>query len=359
MKHSKAFILVEILTGMALQAGFIIALCTSFYLMLSFYTRTQQTLSARQNAERVIAYVDSRIRNADLGLWKCESSSEIRDALSQIDALFKDDSNNYQKFTFPVAVTSGNWKLKSSNSDNKFTGNRLTLLYTQRPSKLNLVIRTSENNETSISGDNVPMILSSDVPGNSTSVSVGFISKTNHSYNESEFNKVKINLDRMNYLSSYTVMSGTGRPLFIGNIIDNDIKKIQDEGIFTLSLLASSGTSPKKYVNIYPGDELLYLKCERMFVEGTNFKFQEFNGASWGDATPAEMGILEIYFELDTSKNILDMYVLSSGGINDLNNTQKPSSWPGTWKNEYANYIVHMSRASWKLKNLPDSFRWN
>ena len=97
-----------------------------------------------------------------------------------------------------------------------------------------------------------------------------------------------------------------------------------------------------------------------MFVEGTNFKFQEFNGASWGVETPAELGILEMYFELDTTTNILDMYVLASGGINDSKTTQKPAAWPSDfWKSDYANYIVHMSRASWKLKNLPDSFRWN
>ncbi|MBQ3396793.1 MAG: hypothetical protein IJG55_10800, partial [Synergistaceae bacterium] len=71
MKRSKAFILVEILTGMVLQTGFILVLCTSFYLMLSFYSRTQQVLNARQKGGKVIAYVDSRIRNVGLGLGKC------------------------------------------------------------------------------------------------------------------------------------------------------------------------------------------------------------------------------------------------------------------------------------------------
>ena len=107
MKRSKAFILVEILSGMVLQAGFIIVLCTSFYLMLSFYTRTQQTLSARQKAEKVIAYVDARIKNAGLGLHECKNSNEIRDALFKVTNLLES-----QKLTLPVAITSGDWELR-------------------------------------------------------------------------------------------------------------------------------------------------------------------------------------------------------------------------------------------------------
>lgn len=333
MKRSKAFILAEILTGMVLQAGFIIVLCTSFYLMLSFYTRTQQTLSARQKGEKVIAYVDARIKNAGLGLGKCSNSGEIREALSKVTSLLDN-----RKLTLPVSVTSGNWKFKSKNSDKKFTGNRLTLLYTQRASDLQLIIRTIESPDKSGCNCSVDikaatrelaLIAKKNSDGKYTFASSKFLTK---SYETS--------------LKSYTVIAGTGAPLYLN--------KSDNAGTFKLEDKTSRSST-----YVYPGDELLYLKCERMFVDGTSFYFQEFNGASWRDKISSELGILEMYFELDTTTNILDMYVLASGGINDSKTTQKPSAWPGTWKSEYANYIVYMSCASWKLKNLPDAFNWN
>ena len=343
MKRSKAFILVEILTGMVLQAGFIIVLCTSFYLMLSFYTRTQQTLSARQKAEKVIAYVDARIKHAGLGLQECKNSSEIRDALFKVTNLLES-----QKLTLPVAITSGDWKFREKDSNGKFKGNRLTLLFTERASGLKLIIRTIESPD--LSGYNDPMILSSDkdATANGISVDIGFILKSKNGYNQSEFNKNTSNSTRILYLNSYAVMAGTGRPLYVGPV---DTSK----GTFGLYLFSQSSTTGQYTANIYPGDELLYLKCERMLVEGENFRFWRYGESNnWDDKKkhPHEEGILEIYFELDTTKNILDMYVLASGGNNDLRNTQKPSAWPGTWKSEYANYIVYMSCASWKLHNI-------
>jgi hypothetical protein len=343
MKRSKAFILVEILTGMVLQAGFIIVLCTSFYLMLSFYTRTQQTLSARQKGEKVIAYIDARIKNAGLGLGKCSNSGEIREALSKVTSLLDN-----QKLTLPVSVTSGNWKFKSKNSDKKFTGNRLTLLYTDtNPGKnssngkeLNLTIRTIESPDKS--GYNCSVDIKT------TMNELCLIVKDDLAY-AYDFNSYETSL------KGYTVMAGTGFPLYLKKS-DPTGKDKNKKGKFTLTDKVSSSHSS---VPVYPGDKLMYLRYERFFVENQSFKFQEFSGASWGNITPSEDGILEMYFELDTSTNILDMYVLASGGINDSKTTQKPAAWPGTWKSEYANYIVYMSCASWKLKNLPDGFNWN
>lgn len=351
MKRSKAFILVEILTGMALQAGFILVLCTSFYLMLSFYSRTQQVLNARQKGEKVIAYVDFRIRNAGLGLHKCQSSGEIRDELSPLESSML----NSKPLTLPVAVTENSWNFKAKdNTDNKFKGNRLTLLYAQRALDLNLTIRTTESTDAPVSGCNYPAVLSSDLSTGNVSVDAGLVAGGNN-YSNSEFNQYGSNSQRRPYLNSYTVTAGAGKPLYIRPV---------NNGSFGLSLFQkTSSSSPKYFADIYPGDELMYLKCERMFVEAQNFKFLRFGkkGAEnqWTDAYSNEAGILEIYFELDTNNNILDMYVLSSGGINDSGDTQKPASWPYTWKQDYANYTVYVSRASWKLKNLRNGFIWN
>lgn len=337
MKRSKAFILVEILTSMALQAGFIIVLCTSFYLMLSFYTRTQQTLTARQKGEKVIAYVDARIRNVGLGLHACSNSSEVRNGF---DSGLRTALWGTQNLTLPVAVTSGNWNYKAP-SGGKFTGNRLTLLYPQRPlDNKTFIIRTMQ------SPDNSGINISIDIT--QTSRTIGFVTGSGGTddYNASEFSPATSS--RSLYMNSYTVMAGAGRPICISRIPDNN-------GAFNINLL--NGYS----VTVYPGDELLYLKCERMYVEGQNFKFQrsENDAARWTNAYSNEDGILDIYFELDTNNRILDMYVLASGGYNDSGDTQKPAIWKGTWTSDYANYIVYVSRASWKLSNISSSFTWN
>ncbi len=343
MKRSKAFILVEILTGMALQAVFILTLCTSFYLMLSFYTRTQQTLAARQKGKKVIAYVDARIRNVGLGLRECDNSSEVRDSLYPLSSALLENKN----LTLPVAVTQDNWNYKAvDDSDKKFKGNRLTLLYTQRPSEgLNFTINTIESPDKS--GKNIPITVSQNA------TEVGFVTGSSGKidYNASDFSPYA----SKNSLNSYTVMVGAGKPLYIQTTP-------KDNGRFKLNLQTNTSSTP--YVEVYPGDELLYLKCERFFVEGQNFKFKRFgtedNGGIWAGEYSNEEGILEVYFELDTSQNILDMYVLASGGNNTSKNTQKPSAWPSEyWKSEYASYTIYMSRASWKLHNIPTGFDWN
>ena len=74
MKRLRAFILSEILMTMILQAGFILTLFGAFYLMMEFYTKTQAVLTARDHAERVIQFMDDKIRAAGLGLWACTNS---------------------------------------------------------------------------------------------------------------------------------------------------------------------------------------------------------------------------------------------------------------------------------------------
>ena len=77
MKRSRAFILSEILRGTALSAGLVLALCGAFYMTINFYARTSKILTAREKGQRVISFVDERIRHTGLGLWKCSSSAEI------------------------------------------------------------------------------------------------------------------------------------------------------------------------------------------------------------------------------------------------------------------------------------------
>ncbi|MBR0279913.1 MAG: hypothetical protein IJQ75_08060, partial [Synergistaceae bacterium] len=101
MKRSRAFILAEQLMTIMLQAGFILVLCASFYQVISFYTRTQQVLTARNHAERVISFMDDKIRNAGLGLWRCGNSEAIRAKLTNIAQLATNDTKGYK---LPVSL---------------------------------------------------------------------------------------------------------------------------------------------------------------------------------------------------------------------------------------------------------------
>ena len=77
----RAFILTEILTGLMLQSMFVITLFGAFYMVLTFGTATQQTLAASDSGQIVISYVDNRIRNAGVGLWKCGRPLGVAEAL--------------------------------------------------------------------------------------------------------------------------------------------------------------------------------------------------------------------------------------------------------------------------------------
>ncbi|MBQ9905021.1 MAG: hypothetical protein IJM47_09595, partial [Synergistaceae bacterium] len=90
----------EILMTMILQAGFILTLFGAFYLMMEFYTKTQAVLTARDHAERVIQFMDDKIRAAGLGLWRCDNSKEVRDAIQP----FTDTGKLLEDFRLPVAL---------------------------------------------------------------------------------------------------------------------------------------------------------------------------------------------------------------------------------------------------------------
>ena len=83
----KAFILTELLTGMALQSMFTLTLLGAFYLLLSFSTSTQQILAAHDEGQVVISYIDTRIRNAGIGMWDCGNPAGVAKAFNKITAI--------------------------------------------------------------------------------------------------------------------------------------------------------------------------------------------------------------------------------------------------------------------------------
>ena len=132
----KAFLLTEQLMTILLQAGFILILVTAFYLMLNFYTKTQQVLTARTRAERVIQFVDDKIRHTGLGLWQCDGASDIRSHLNTIPMIHGDSLYAYN---LPLSIiendgTMAETLISTKDPSTKGTntqkeGNVLMLLY--------------------------------------------------------------------------------------------------------------------------------------------------------------------------------------------------------------------------------------
>ncbi|MBR0316072.1 MAG: hypothetical protein IJQ99_04335 [Synergistaceae bacterium] len=361
MRRSKGFILAEILISMMLQAGFVIVLCGAFYLLVSFESDVQMKLVARQRGQRVIQYIDQRIRTAGLGFSELKSVSEVQKTLKPfVESSDRPLYNNVKKnlsniagLRLPVAISNTQ---KDSPTETQFRteanpynivnsivqrGDTLTLLYPKREmdTDVNLVII----NKSEINSDDeyIP--------------TYEFISDK---YTKNKFSKEADSDKRKKSIENYAVMAGAGEPLYVSEWPSSKTIKLET--------LAHTPTSAEPI--IISGDELLYLKGERIFVSGgnsdRNFVFQELTD-DWSTPYYYQDGILEIYFELNTKTNILDLYVLSSGGL-DGKIHERPSAWPtnalrpGKWESSsYRYHVVYVSRASWKLDNVPNGFNWN
>ena len=344
---SRAFILTEILTGMMLQAGFIIILCGAFYMTINFYTRTTKILAAREKGQRVISFLDEKVRHVGLGFWKCTSSANIRGLMRQVTGL-----QNLENLPVTINkfndITISNWSLtfdENRASGEKYgdiiRGNILTLLYAEKVYNKILGINTRKT---------VPTALTT----NNNDNDVDLIAKKNN-----DITGIFNNNLTPSYLNSWSVLPTAGVPLLL--------KKST-----TRKFIISADISTQS-IDIASGAELLKLKCERFFVEnddnlGTGRNFAYFTFYNTWDRNSSnkknnyESGILEIYCELDTGKNILNFYVLASGGYDSSINHEKPDSWPDSanWVDDYRHHYIYVSRKSWRLNNISwASTGWN
>ena len=376
MRHSRGFTLVELMTAMAVYGIFLAMLSGAFYALLTFGSRSQKVLVAREHGRRVIEYVDSRIRNAGLGLHALKSSEAVRNALKPLT------SNNpgmpfynSKALNLPVAIAYYDHdditdnvaqkakKSKKPDDENIFIGNILTLLYAERESNpnINLVIYpvSKDNNKIAVQSDDVTTIgtifkfLKFDKPSQYE------LSKLEYKKSNEDENKNNIN--------NWVVLRGSGVPFY------TEPHRFGTYDIYGVKLKTAKGTE-----KVYAGDELLYLRCESIFAENPrdndkkvgeavrNLKVQKLEGTSWGSVNPTETGILEIYAELNTRTNIFTLWVLSTGGKDSIVH-ERPSDWPVTarptdWnsKNNFYKYeTLYVSKASWKLNNIYEHFNWD
>lgn len=382
MKRSRAFILSEQLMTIMLQAGFILVLCTSFYQLISFYTRTQQVLTARNHAERVISFMDEKIRNAGLGLWRCKSSSDIRAKLGKITMLSTLDFTPNQGYRLPIALQNG-FRHKSNQGNevnhqtaknreyvplsslNQDSGNIITLLYAQRD--------MSTGEYELISAFKKATTLGVISGTGSTTVTLLDVSQKNRDNLTAQNVPFKFNISERN-IKGYTVMEGLGVPLHLYGALQNN-------GNVLVRVYSVPMTDK---ITVPAAGDLLALNCMQMFVhgedgkdEGRQFAFRELraDGTGWDNTYNQEKGILDIYMELDKEHSVLTLWVLASGGYDASLNNPRPETWPEQaeptakhWGTkvidkirDYTNYphhIVYVSRASWKLNNIPPNFGW-
>ncbi|MDY6399635.1 MAG: prepilin-type N-terminal cleavage/methylation domain-containing protein [Synergistales bacterium] len=377
MRHSRGFTLVELMTAMAVYGIFLAMLSGAFYALLTFGSRSQKVLVAREHGRRVIEYVDSRIRNAGLGLHALKTSKEVRDAMKTLTWNVSPKgagpfypSNNMR---LPIAISSKYSSFFNKNehfniapqniSDDIQSGNILTLLYADRETDdgdkykgaVSLII-VPQN----ASGD----VESRDVKTNDT-VTVKFLVRNSLNQYEKTFGKnVKNDLDID--IRNWAVLRGSGVPVKVTKSSEHKYK-LNLETIFDSSVPLSS-------FNLYAGDELLYLRCERIFAEDPrdsdkkvgeavrNLKVQKLEGTSWGQVNPTETGILEIYAELNTRTNIFTLWVLSTGGKDSIVHERSTlKDWPRTarWQDNYEYETLYVSKASWKIHNVCEGFDWS
>lgn len=374
MKRSRAFILTEQLMTMLLQAGFILVLCMSFYMLTTFYAQTQQIMTARNHAERVISFVDNKIRYAGLGLWRCGNSETIAASLSNINMLSWTHSTSHG-YRLPVSLkwystgtyTDADIPLKTENDNQKY-GNVLTLLYAQR----DLSVGGSEVISTVAQGKTLEYARNYSGTEIKT-IKEGIITLIDN--NADNLKTLKKNFDISSSYSEgnikrYAVAEAVGVPI---HLFEFPAKNNPAQSVKMRVYLEETDTQD---ITIPNASELMYLNCMQMFVhgidagEGRQFAYRELqaSGNAWDNTYNQEKGILDIYMERDKDSNTFTLWVLATGGYDESLNNKRPETWPdnahptvsewGTGDySTYPHHIVYVSRASWKLNNL-EGFSW-
>ena len=356
MKKFRAFILAEQLMTIMLQAGFILVLCGTFYLLTSFYSNMNQALTARNHAERVISFVDAKVRHAGLGLWQCKNSAGIRSHINTIPMLYGDSQYAY---SLPVSITENDGSMNEDfipeGTANQNEGNVLTLLYTEREESNDLIMTFVKNIDFSLASNKKSGSATMTFLGDDDSKSAFINNKTGVSF-------FRVSNKNNNNINRWGVAEAIGLPFFVDAINYPNIK-----------VWFYSDTPLPDTIMIPNGGEIMYLRCMQMFVRSDGderqFVYRELteDGKKWREAIIQEDNILDIYATLES--NILTLYVLASGGKNTGANTPRPDAWPkeaepkgstneaakAAWlASDYCNHIVYVSRQSWRLHNVPN-----
>ena len=474
-RRSKGFTLTELLTALVIHSFFILMLGGTFYTLISFGSRSQMLMTARERGQRVLNYIDSRVRRVGLGMWKLKSSSEFRDSLKKLTqgdkAFYHKDLKN---ITLPVIImhdyqdniATNGVNIEEINSyDNILHGNVLTLLYAEREhdNEKNLTLTINNGGYATISDDKLNKLpdnatvltdtifqqIQQKINGLYSGMTVdeignkaleGFwqdffdygLTTAKKSFDINIYNSVSGNpyqsllksifdmynvaennfsaqseplknmlKDLLKYVTKpaleqfinpvISVLEEYSAPEFVHEFLsgkkeysnsgfkdgDNSDYDIRSYGVMRGTGLPIHVLEDRLETRgkICSGDELLYLKSVRVFADEPrttdpnkerNLKVQKLNDVKWGtnnsSANPYQQGILELYAELYQKENILSVWVLSTGGRDNMTH-ECPKDWPGRWRekgdnNDYKYFVTYVSKGTWKLNNLPEDFTW-
>ena len=351
----KAFILTEILTGMMLQAGFIIVLCGAFYMLLNFSTDTQQVLSANDKAQIVINYIDNRIRNAGIGMHECGNTDGVVKAFNDVQELSKKlDDNKFLPLPVAIVHKDKDNKEKVKLNNNIYSGNVLYLLYANKDRSygsdnkpVRLILTTSDNDKQKLtSGYNYFSLIDKKT--------LGIKSYINSKLNPTQSSTIGLSKN----IRRYAVMESTGVPVYILIPSDDDIN--------TNKNIRIKASYVPESIYVYPMSELLNLECQKIYVDkdnlgNSNFTYRELadNGETWSKGPYYHAkDILELYMTLDTNKKppIFTLKILVSEGASPTK-TIMPENWhEDYWYPAFENHKVHVAEASWRLPNLEPLF---
>ncbi len=334
---SKAYILAEILIGSVLQAAFIVSLAAGVYWLSMFSVRAHYLLLAREKGERIVAHIDNRIKTCGYGLWKVLEADKLKESLGN-DGNPKSSLNPaFSVYSNPIVIYDKDSKHVDEDDETQ-CGVQFSLLYTkpaQRAEPSGMFIHSK--------GDH---------PGQA------FVLTGNSTVNYRIINSKKDLSDNIDFIyddkfkiKSWGVIPSVGIPFYIPKINNTNKDKNLDLQKFFPEDVTIPGVA-----------EVMYLKNEKFFLNGTDFCYQimnDDNRNSWGNRSPYVSDILRIFCEYHKNEKIFNLYILSSGGSKPagLEAQERPTNWSThdtgfNWDN-YKSNICYVTRASWKLHNIP------
>ena len=318
-KKYKGFTLTEILVGLVLSGFLSLILINALRWVLLTGQKASRLLLARERGERVIAFIEQRIRHCAFGLGACKTRELFQKALG----------NGTGKSLSPLA-TSSQWPLiiyqdtsfkPAVNTNGVFKGAAFAVIYAQEAG-LDIQIKNPELK-----------ILS---PGQSA--------EYEKMHGDSDASRL-ISSREYQDIRSWCIMPSIGVPLHIDSFTVR--------GKLKLTLAASWPEN----IKLTPASNLYRLIAEQFFAVYNIFRFKRLQN-TWEDLAftgfPRERGILALYCEWRPAEKIFDLYILSSGGAAVFNKSSRPSDWPldADWQNEFEQHELCVSKASWKIENL-------
>ena len=128
------------------------------------------------------------------------------------------------------------------------------------------------------------------------------------------------------------------------------VHAVYSSGSVTISMAEASGLSAA----LYPYDEMHYLRASRFHVRNESMFSEELRTA-WTNVETRLEGVLEMWFEWTPSKNLLEAWILTSGGgVPTASRTTRPSDWPpeAPWRDSFERHSVLVTRGAWFLRNM-------